>query len=115
MMLAVGVIAPQMVSACGMGPPPELSNVQVAPGQMAATITFDTEYARGSTLVLWSDDAPQSKLLLDDSPDTIQHVFNLATLQPDTGYHYQIQLRDPADDAYVAYTADLRTLPSSGQ
>jgi len=114
MMLVAGMLVPQMVSACGGGRPPELSNVQVAPGESAATITFDTEYARGSTLVLWSDDAPQSKLSLDDAPDTIQHVFNLATLQPDTRYHYQIQLRNPADDAYVVYTADLRTLPSFG-
>jgi hypothetical protein len=112
-MLAAGVLAPQMVAACGGGRLPDLSNVVVAPGETGAVISFSTEAMRDARVVIWSNDVPQSYQSVLDPSEVMQHSMKILGLQPDMQYHYEIRLHNLPDDSYVAYAADLRTRPAS--
>ena len=113
-MLAAGVLAPQMAAACGVGRLPDLSNVVVSPGESAAILSFDTTIARDAMLSIWSDDVPQSYQSFSRASVVMQHSFKVLGLQPNTRYHYEIRLHDTPDGSYIAYAADLRTRPFSG-
>jgi regulation of enolase protein 1 (concanavalin A-like superfamily) len=94
--------------------PPEISNIQVIPGQIDAIITWNTnELATGT--IEYGETTNYEMGEVDNSDFAIEHSLVLPDLMPGTLYHYRITSENQAGLAASSIDLSLTTLVSSSE